>query len=577
MSIVVKYSDLSTYSFEASVVKVHDTQDVTQYHIPFTQRNLAIRLGLSFQEITITCDQLSKTACKWWDVIAISLDSGTSYQTVYFSSSDLNDDRWSAIYPYSVLLIASPLKEQAAVRYPTTGYKWGLQSITGISQAGNVSAFPIIHYLAPLFFAPLSNTLIDFAGQSVTFTRTASKVHAGVTYGVNVPIFDSGLYLASDTAQDVATWTPVASTLKTIAMQIKSRYPSLWSIGGGGVNLLTANQSNAETNTTGVAGNIGTLTRNTTTPLVGTGDFKLVAGAGAEDFIATTTKATVTAGALYNFQALVKTSGMAAGRLLGITAVWYMADGTTVVSVTGEGVGRVAVSSSWSTPYRFSVHMLAPALAAKVVMRLKIYNPAAGEIVYADSLMVEYVPFSTTLWTAGANTLAVGLGTNLLTWTDWTTTVSLALPAEYVAGMVIDVVVIENPAHAVTIAVHSAGGAWTSASGTLANIVWPQLTLGNLEGSIANLVQFPYVLSSAEYQALAYSSLSLLFNSLYIGNKYAGEVIKGSNGRLVNASGSDISALLGGTDIAIGSAAVAIAQSQGLSARWYVELQRTDV
>jgi hypothetical protein len=236
-----------------------------------------------------------------------------------------------------------------------------------------------------------------------------------VTYLINVPIYDNGLYLSSDTAQDVAVWTPPASTVRAVAMQIK-------------------------------------MTR--------------ASGAGA----------------------------------------------------------------------------------------------------------------ALTIWSSAHNTLAFNTSTNVLTWTDDTTTVSITFPTSaWTAGTVLDVVVIHDAANAVTLAVHPVGGSWVVGTGTLALLTWLQLTLGNLEGSIAHLIEFGYALTSAEYQALAYSSLSLLFNTLFVGNRYAGEIIKGSNKRLLNASGADISALLGGVDIPISSTSVTIAQSQGLAARWYVEVQRTDV
>jgi hypothetical protein len=292
---------------------------------------------------------------------------------------------------------------------------WGNQSISGLSQAGNTEAYPIIHYLAPLFYAPFNNTLVDFTGQSVTFTRALAKAHGGVTYPINTPIFDSGLYLASDISQDVALWTPPAATVLTVAMQI------------------------------------------------------------------------------------VRTRTGGAGSAL-------------------------------------------------------------------------------TIWSSAHNTLAINTSTNVLTWTDGTTTVSITFPtASWTAGTVLDVVVLHDAANAVTLAVHPAGGSWVIGTGTLALLTWPQLTLGNLEGSLFNLIQYPYVLVSAEYQAIIYSSLSLLFNSLYIGNRYAGEVTKNDSSQLINAGGADISALLGGTDILIGSTSVTIAQSQGMSARWYVEVQRNDV
>lgn len=408
-----KYSDGTLIQLVQARYTRTDPQELTTYHVPLTDINGAIPLGLDWQTWTINGVITDPMSVRWRDIIWLSLDNVSwrvcRYQTVAFPTNRLNQSL------YELTMLVSPILEGAAVRYPSFGYLFGNQGVAGISQAGNVSAYPIIHFLAPLFYAPLSNTLVDFAGQAVTFTRTASKVHAGVTYAINAPIFDAGLYLASDTSQDVATWISPASTVRTVAMRIK-------------------------------------MTR----------------------------------------------AGVAAG--------------------------------------------------------------------------------IRTIWSSAHNTLAFNTSTNVLTWTDGTTTVSITFPtASWTAGTVLDVVVIHDIANAVTLAVHPAAGSWVTGSGTLALLTWPQLALGNLEGSIATLICYPYVLTSEEYQVISYSSLSSMFNTLYIGNKYAGEIIKGSDKRLLNTNGSDISALLGGKDIAIGSAFMTIAQSQGLSARWYVEVKRTDV
>jgi len=574
MSTIVKYSSGSTYTLVPNKVDIEKIQDLDgQYHIPNTSIVGMMRLGLGVQRITVSGDALDMAACLWHDVVAISFDSGTSYQVVYFAGVPYTSDCWSGIYPYALSLLASPLKEQAATRYPTTGYKWGNQSITGISQAGNVNAFPTIHYLAPLFYAPLSNTLVDFAGQSVTFTRTASKVHNGITYGVNVPIFDNGLYLASDTAQDVATWTPPAAMVRTVAMQIKSRYPSPWSIGGGGVNLLTANQSNAETDTTGVVGWGGTFTRNTVTPLAGTADFKLVSTADGDLYLVTnTTAAAVAAGYWYTVRAFVGMTA-AAGRQFRVYVSWYTAADVLVSNDFSSAATFSGVAFTISAAFQ------CPATATKAYVGVNAVASLTGEILYADSLMIETIPLEIQLWWGNGNRLAINTVNSLIVLTDdnvhW---VSAAFPtALYMTGTLTDIVILDDTAHVVTIAVRAETGAWTTGTGTRAGILWGALPLGSFEGSIANLIEFPYVLTSAEYQALDYSSLSLLYNTLYIGNRYAGEIVKGSDKRLLNSNGSDISALLGGTDIAIGASAVTIAQSQGLAARWYVEVKRTDV
>jgi len=559
MSTIVKYSNGSTYTLVANKVEIEKVQELGgQYHTPYSSIVGMVRLGLDVQKITVSGDILDMSACLWHDVVAISFDSGTSYQTVYFSGVPYTSDCWSGIYPYTLELLASPLKERTAVRYPTTGYKWGNQSITGISQAGNVAAKPIIHYLAPLFYAPLSNTLIDITGQAVTFTRTAPKTHNGVVYPINTPIFDSGLYLASDTAQDVATWTPPASTVRTIAMQIKqTRFPPVF---GPLTNLIT--NGAFETNIMGWGASGVTLSRETGTPLVGTGSLKaLVTAVGHY----TTANVTSVIGHTYYFSGLFRSTA-AAGRKVRM----------------GLGAFTTAVNCSASAQ-TLSVTFVAISTTSPVFFQLD--GDIANEYILADSIVCYDVTSMfggvspLTVWTGAHNFLTIDIANNLLKWNDSVSTiVSVAFPtATYLAGTVIDLALLDDTSHAVTLAVHPAGGSWTSATGTLAAITWPQLTLGNLEGSIANLIQYPYVLTTAEYQALAYSSLSLLFNGLYVGNRYTGEIVKGDDGRLVNALGADISALLGGTDIAIGSAAVTIAQSQGMSARWYVEVKRTDV
>lgn len=545
-----------------------DPQILSTSHVPLTNINGAIPLGLDWQTWTISGVIADSMSVRWHDIVWLSLDNiawrACRVQTTAFPTNNYQQST------YELTVLVSPILEGAAVRYPTTGYKFGLQSITGISQAGNVSAFPTIHYLAPLFYAPLSNTLIDFTGAAVTFTRTASKVHAGVTYPINTPIFDSGLYIGSDTALDFAMWTPPVSTLKTIAMQIKSWvFPGPWVIGGSGGNGLTANQSNAGTDTTGMAATAGTLTRSANNLITGTGDFKVVAtGGNLQPYI--TTKVAISAGLWVAFQVVVGCVGMA-GRQVQPVIQWFNAGGGLITSTFGTLIACP------TTARLLLVMAQAPSGTASASVYVNVPSAVAGQILYITHLMLSARQSVSTVWTATHNKLTIDFANNLIKWTDDSATISLALPAAYLTGTVMDVVLFDDTSHVVTLVAHPAGGSWTSATGTLAALTWPQLTLGSLEGSIANLIEYGYVLTGAESQAIVYFSLSLLFNSLYIGNRYAGEVIKGSDKRLVNANGSDISALLGGVDIPIGSAAVTIAQSQGLSARWYVEVKRTDV
>lgn len=544
-----KYSDGSAVTLVQARYARTDPQVLETYHVPLTDLNGAIPLGLDWQTWTISGVIADPLSVRWRDIVLLSLDNVSwrvcRYQTIAFPTNLLQQSL------YELTMLVSPVLEGAAVRYPTTGYKWGNQSITGISQAGNVNAFPTIHFLAPLFYAPLSNTLIDFAGQSVTFTRTASKVHGGVTYPINTPIFDAGLYLASDTAQDVATWIPPASTLRTIAMQLKQTRSI-----STGTNLIANGEF--EANTTGWSGD-GTITRDTATPLVGVGSLKCVATTAQYAY----SLVTLIVGHVYYAQGLLKSTA-AAGRKASVTL--GVATGPLRDCSVLNAVSTILVASTTSEGLLFCLD-----------------STVAGESFLIDSVLcydltVLFGGNILTVWTAAHNKLTIDIADGLLKWTDDTTTVQTGFPVSaYLSGAVTDIVLLDDTSHAVIVTVCAAGGSWVGATGTLAAIAYPQLTLGNLEGSIANLIEFPYVLTSAEYQAIAYSSLSLLYNTLYIGNKYAEEIVKGADSRLENAAGADISALLGGSDIAIGSAAVTIAQSQGLSARWYVEVQRTDV
>jgi hypothetical protein len=567
-----KYSDGAAVTLTQARHVPSASQELTVYHLPQTDRNGAIPLGLTWQEWTLTGVIADTLSVRWRDITQISLDN-TSWRACVYRGIDFTRVL-EGQSQYELRLLVAPALEGALVRYPTTGYKWGDQSITGISQAGNTPALPTIVYLAPLFYAHLSADLYDFAGDAITFARAAAKLHAGISYAINASIYDNGLFISSETSQDVPKWTPVASTLKSIAMQIKqTAYPKAWVIGAGAApNLLTANQSNAETDTTGVTSVAGTLTRNTVTPLVGTGDFKCVATGGTMTLKTTTTAVAVTAGQWYAAQVLIKTSGCAAGRKNRLTIAWFTAGDVLISGSDSADIDCPTVATV------MSVVGLAPATATKAYIYVYIISAVASETLYADSLMLESIPTLLTVWTATLNKLTIDTVNNLLKWTDDTTTVSATFPtASYMGGAVTDIVVVDGTSHAVTVIAHAAAGTWYTQTGTLALIAYPELTLGNLEGSIANLIEYPYALISTEWEALDFSLEPLRFNDLLIGNHYAETITKQSDGRLETAAGIDISGLLGGSDIPIAASSVTIAQTAGLSARWYVEVRRTDV
>lgn len=577
MSLILRYISGSTYTLVAELVGQEYGQELAYaYHIPLSDVSIAAGNGLSLSKITIKGMVETKTAVDWQHINGISLDSGTSYQTVVFSSVDWQDDRWSSIYPFTLTLVAYVQRIGASVRIPlidaSPPYKWGAQSLTLAAHGGNANASPKITILPPLLHFPLSQSLTSYEGTGITFTRVAAKTHGGISYGINAPAYDNGLYLASDTSTDVGKLTFVTATVRSITAQLKqTRYPSAWVIGAGAgtANLLTANQSNAETDTTGVYGYNGTLTRNTSSPLAGTADFKLVSTGDTTIIETATTPVAVTAGQWYAAQALVKTSGCAAGRKSRIAIAWYTAaDAYISVSVSAD-------IDCPTTATLMSVVGLAPATATKAYIYIYILSAASGEIIYADDLMLEALPTSLTIWTATKNKLTIDVVNNLLKWTDDTTTVQATFPtADYMAETLTDVVVIDGASHAVTVAAHPAAGAWTTQTGTLAAIEWPELTLGPLEGSIANLTEYDYALIQAEWEALVYSLAPWQFNTLRIPMRYAGTTVK--DGQTLVIAGTDHSGLLGGSDVAVGSANVTLTESGGISCRWYAELARTD-
>lgn len=154
-----------------------------------------------------------------------------------------------------------------------------------------------------------------------------------------------------------------------------------WSIGGGGVNMFTANQSNAEVNTVGINYQNCTFTRNTTTPLVGTGDFKVVATAAASSGLTTSGAMTaVTAGHMYCMQCLVNTVGLAAGRTVRLAMLWW--NGASFISYVSSSIVAPTV------PTRIIVMGIAPATTTQTELNMDIVNSANGETMYVDSLMV---------------------------------------------------------------------------------------------------------------------------------------------------------------------------------------------
>jgi hypothetical protein len=185
-----------------------------------------------------------------------------------------------------------------------------------------------------------------------------------------------------------------------------------------------------------------------------------------------------------------------------------------------------------------------------------------------------------TIWTATKNKLTIDLTNSLLKWTDDTTTVECVFPkTAYLAPTTVTVVAMEAAEHVVTLACQADGGAWTTGTGTLAAILWTNiLTFGNLKGTLSHLVQWPYVLDHAEYEAIHFPEGPLTWNGVSIGHKQAGTLTLNENGVLWDAAGTDYSGLVAGAlTLPAGGTAVDITQTEGLSSRWYATVRDASI
>lgn len=210
-----------------------------------------------------------------------------------------------------------------------------------------------------------------------------------------------------------------------------------------------------------------------------------------------------------------------------------------------------------------------------------ILMPVATVRTVAARLTVYGAPTGTiTVWTATKNKLTIDLTNSLLKWTAGGTTVYCEFPTTaYLAGTAVTIVVMENATtHVVVIACQAAGGSWYSDAGTL-TISWANvLTIGNLKGWIAHLTQWPYVLTSAEYEAIHWPLGPLTWNGLTIALKNTGTLTLDESGVLRDAALNDISGLVAGRiTLPAGGTAVDVEMKEGLSSRWTATARDTSI
>ncbi|MCX6262615.1 MAG: hypothetical protein NTY95_17585 [Bacteroidia bacterium] len=183
-------------------------------------------------------------------------------------------------------------------------------------------------------------------------------------------------------------------------------YPTTWIVGQSGANLLTVNQSDAEVDTAGMAANWGTLSRTTTAGefYAGTAGFKAVATSANTMVIYTSTKISgLTAGNYYCFSVYAKASTSAKNWYLLID--WYTAANGYLSSSASS---QVAASTSFT---RLSLTAIAPATAAKCVVKIVLITPTVSDILYVDNLMIEQASVNNAvniIGTLGLNGVPIG-------------------------------------------------------------------------------------------------------------------------------------------------------------------------
>lgn len=169
----------------------------------------------------------------------------------------------------------------------------------------------------------------------------------------------------------------------------KIRYSEQW-------NLLTANQADLTTDTTGwTAYNIATLTRETGTYMEGVGSLKLTA-TGAGDMGAQTLTGTsavaVTAGVTYAGFASFRSASASRNTKVGIR--WWTSAGVAISTTFGSSVA--ATSAGWTKAF-YSAE--APATAAYASVVAQVLSAALAEVWFVDA--VGFNEGDTTTWMAG--------------------------------------------------------------------------------------------------------------------------------------------------------------------------------
>ncbi|MCK9324486.1 MAG: phage tail family protein [Bacteroidales bacterium] len=235
-----------------------------------------------------------------------------------------------------------------------------------------------------IVFGPGTNPSVSIGGVTVSYTGT---IAAGCTVTIN-------------TEKRTAIYTTGAGVVTNALADVNGEFPWL------APNLLTPNQSEVETDTTGLttAGLPGTLVRDTANYNLGAASAKVTATAGSDITLRSsigTLGILVTVGASYTFTGYTKTT-VAAGRQMHPLISWYDSAGSLVTVSSGT---NVSCPDAWT---KMTITATAPATSVYAASGFKVLSALNGEILWYD----------TASFTRGSNAVVIS-DTVTITWRDW--------------------------------------------------------------------------------------------------------------------------------------------------------------
>lgn len=153
-------------------------------------------------------------------------------------------------------------------------------------------------------------------------------------------------------------------------------------------NLLSANTSSIETNTSGWTAGANTTLSQSSRFYQGTKSLGLTATAAGTVTATTATRVAVTAGVEYQAYGFFANVVAASGRTSAVSIAWYAgSSGGTAISTSAGAATALANSTAWNTPPP-QVTAIAPAGAAWAAVTITVTGLSAGAVVAADVITV---------------------------------------------------------------------------------------------------------------------------------------------------------------------------------------------